>query len=570
MRICEYLLWLSNQYYFSDPSVMCPPEMVVEEYNIIFERADKGLGLSIAGGLGSTPYKPHDEGIFISRVTPGGPAEQAGLHKDDKVLTVNGHSCDGIDHYEAVGILKAAGSLITMRISREVPRRRPMKTHPQPQQLCDSVSVTSSLSHAGSNHSNITATAASNYRTPSSLQLSNTQLFDSSIVYEKAEKLYTTLLRDERGLGFSIAGGKGAEEQYVKGSDSVYISRIAEDGPAATDGKLQVGDRLLQINGVDVTDAEHTQVVAMLTGLERFVRLVVERGSGESPISPASSVFTNEKSPKVFGVPKPYTGLYSASSYMANRPSYMRTREPGQYTLNSTSSNQSSSNLLPGSSSYGKLPGVSGMFSSIAPGDKKNLISGSKTLPEIPRSRLSETGKEIATTNPQQVAHNPERNVQDLVSELPPAPTKPGTSTEILSRTTYTETTVKRVTNNPPPAKKKIAVEDVLLIKAGGPLGLSIIGGSDHSCIPFGTGEPGIFISKIIPGGAAAKTNKLRMGDRILNVNGKDIRGASHQDAVMALLQSPDQINLSIQHDPLPEGFMVRLLFQLLNIFKYF
>ena len=39
----------------------------------------------------------------------------------------------------------------------------------------------------------------------------------------------------------------------------------------------------------------------------------------------------SENSPKVFGVPKPYKGLYSASSYMANRPSYgLRNREPGR------------------------------------------------------------------------------------------------------------------------------------------------------------------------------------------------------------------------------------------------
>ena len=43
----------------------------------------------------------------------------------------------------------------------------------------------------------------------------------------------------------------------------------------------------------------------------------------------------------------------------------------------------------------------------------------------------------------------------------------------------------------------KAKVEEVVLVKAGGPLGLSIIGGSDHSCVPFGTGEPGIFISKV-------------------------------------------------------------------------
>ncbi len=45
---------------------------------------------------------------------------QAGLRKDDKVISVNGHSCVDIDHYEAVGILKAAGSFISMRVVREV------------------------------------------------------------------------------------------------------------------------------------------------------------------------------------------------------------------------------------------------------------------------------------------------------------------------------------------------------------------------------------------------------------------------------------------------------------------
>ena len=60
----------------------------LQEIRIEFERGGKGLGLSIAGGLGSTPYKLNDEGIFISRVTPGGPAHVAGLCKDDKVRLV--------------------------------------------------------------------------------------------------------------------------------------------------------------------------------------------------------------------------------------------------------------------------------------------------------------------------------------------------------------------------------------------------------------------------------------------------------------------------------------------------
>jgi hypothetical protein len=53
-------------------------------------------------------------------------------------------------------------------------------------------------------------------------------------------------MRDQMGLGFSIAGGKGAES-YVEGSESVFISKVAEGGPAARDGKLQVGDKLVQV-----------------------------------------------------------------------------------------------------------------------------------------------------------------------------------------------------------------------------------------------------------------------------------------------------------------------------------
>ena len=279
----------------------------------------------------------------------------------------------------------------------------------------DSVSL-SSLSHAGSNHSQKSPATKSpqmvrnkTIRNKKSLLISKSfspqpkkntcrliwivsdVLFQHSPVYseqnlttEKTEKILATLVRDPMGLGFSIAGGKGAEP-YIEGSESVFISKIAEGGPASRDGKLQVGDRIiqvrdpwnirfastvkgrffalensyicseqkleylplcfLQINGVDVREAEHVQVVELLTGTERFVRLSVER----KITSPTSSNFPSDfglpatppsasglesggkgVSPKVFGLPKPYTGLYSASSYMANRPSYMRTREPGQ------------------------------------------------------------------------------------------------------------------------------------------------------------------------------------------------------------------------------------------------
>ena len=342
---------------------------------ISFSRADKGLGLSIAGGLGSTPFKGDDEGVFISRVTAGGPADEAGLRVNDKVISVNSVTCVNVDHYEAVAILKAAGSTITMVIVREVtrlvPPSGPAPTHcvpppslsphnipglpgvtqvplssqaPTPLQLSD-------LPHQHTTHSPTYAAPpprsqpaklapTSMSSTPVSASSSLNTSRDTEDLVVRVEKIYTTLLRDTSGLGFSIAGGQGATP-FKDTSESIFVSKITEGGTAMRDGKLAVGDKIVQINGVDVTDARHDQAVQMLTGLERFVRLVVERETlvprTTAPSSLNSSNDKSDKSPKVFGAPKPYTGLYSANSYMANRPNYgLRSREPGNYGLNTS------------------------------------------------------------------------------------------------------------------------------------------------------------------------------------------------------------------------------------------
>lgn len=104
-----------------DPTI----ELREEKYEIHIERTRSGLGLSIAGGKGSTPFKGEDEGIFISRVTEGGPADLAGLKVGDKVLTVNGVSVINVSHYDAVEVLKASGSVLILVISREVTRLVP-------------------------------------------------------------------------------------------------------------------------------------------------------------------------------------------------------------------------------------------------------------------------------------------------------------------------------------------------------------------------------------------------------------------------------------------------------------
>nr|XP_055025622.1 protein scribble homolog [Misgurnus anguillicaudatus] len=84
-----------------------------------------GLGICIAGGKGSVPYQENDEGIFISKVSKGGPAEKAGVCVGDRVLEVNGQDVQEVSHHEAVGALRTAGSCIKIKVLRE--RRVPVE-----------------------------------------------------------------------------------------------------------------------------------------------------------------------------------------------------------------------------------------------------------------------------------------------------------------------------------------------------------------------------------------------------------------------------------------------------------
>ncbi len=106
-------------------------------------------------------------------------------------------------------------------------------------------------------------------------------------------------------------------------------------------------------------------------------------------------------------------------------------------------------------------------------------------------------------------------------------------------------------------------------------MGLSIVGGIDQACPPFGMEQRGVFVSKvkilfsffffrknsfclnqILPNGSASRTN-LRIGDRILKVNNRDISQATHLEAVDALLQPTSEVILLIRHDPQPLGLKV-------------
>uniref|UniRef100_G1NY63 Discs large MAGUK scaffold protein 4 n=1 Tax=Myotis lucifugus TaxID=59463 RepID=G1NY63_MYOLU len=85
--------------------------------------------------------------------------------------------------------------------------------------------------------------------------------------------------------------------------------------------------------------------------------------------------------------------------------------------------------------------------------------------------------------------------------------------------------------------------EEITLERGNSGLGFSIAGGTDN---PHIGDDPSIFITKIIPGGAAAQDGRLRVNDSILFVNEVDVREVTHSAAVEALKEAGSIVRLYV------------------------
>ncbi|XP_028037775.1 disks large 1 tumor suppressor protein isoform X2 [Bombyx mandarina] len=84
----------------------------------------------------------------------------------------------------------------------------------------------------------------------------------------------------------------------------------------------------------------------------------------------------------------------------------------------------------------------------------------------------------------------------------------------------------------------------VALSRAGGAgLGFSIAGGSDN---PHVADDPHIYVTKLIPGGAAA-ASQLLINDAILQVNDVNVENVTHAEAVDALKKAGSTVRLKVR-----------------------
>ncbi|XP_042638471.1 erbin [Orycteropus afer afer] len=95
-------------------------ELAKQEIRVRVEK-DPELGFSISGGVGGrgNPFRPDDDGIFVTRVQPEGPASKL-LQPGDKIIQANGYSFINIEHGQAVSLLKTFQNTVELFIVREV------------------------------------------------------------------------------------------------------------------------------------------------------------------------------------------------------------------------------------------------------------------------------------------------------------------------------------------------------------------------------------------------------------------------------------------------------------------
>lgn len=90
-----------------------------------------------------------------------------------------------------------------------------------------------------------------------------------------------------------------------------------------------------------------------------------------------------------------------------------------------------------------------------------------------------------------------------------------------------------------------LPVVELLLERGDSGLGFNIRGGTD---IPHVPGDTGIFVTRLKEDGAAFKDGRLKEGDKILEVNGKNIERVTHNEAVQIFITAGNTVRMKVQH----------------------
>ncbi|XP_048093855.1 disks large homolog 2 isoform X19 [Alosa alosa] len=265
-------------------------ETVVE---IKLIKGPKGLGFSIAGGVGNQ-HIPGDNSIYVTKIIDGGAAQKDGrLQVGDRLLMVNNYTLEEVTHEEAVAILKNTSDVVYLKVGKPTsvylsdPYGPPDITHsfsPAMENHISSPGNNGTLEYKSSlppispgryspipkhllGEEDINRLDGFSFLRNASLDDGEGHRFESQH-FQLREPRKMVLHKGSTGLGFNIVGGEDGE--------GIFVSFILAGGPADLSGELRRGDQILSVNGIDLRGATHEQAAAALKGAGQTVTIVAQ------------------------------------------------------------------------------------------------------------------------------------------------------------------------------------------------------------------------------------------------------------------------------------------------------
>ncbi|XP_068582204.1 discs large homolog 1-like protein isoform X16 [Cebidichthys violaceus] len=325
-----------------------------------------------------------------------------------------------------------------------------------------------------------------------------------------------TLERGNSGLGFSIAGG--TDNPHIGEDPSIFITKVIAGGAAAQDGRLRVNDVILRVNEADVRDVTHSRAVEALKEAGSLVRLYVRR---RKPVSEKVMEIKLVKGPKGLG--------FSIAGGVGNQ------HIPGDNSIYVTKVIEGGAAHKDGRLQIGdKLLAVNS--ANLEEVSHEHAVTALKNTPDVVYLKVAKPNSVFMNDSfaPPDLTNSYSQIMENHIS--PPnflgQPLPPPASSGRFSPTPKSMLGDDDVTREP---------RKVVLHRGATGLGFNIVGGED--------GE-GIFISFILAGGPADLCGELRKGDRLVSVNGVDLRNATHEQAAAALKNAGQTVTIIAHYRP--------------------
>ncbi|XP_012773119.1 disks large homolog 3 isoform X12 [Maylandia zebra] len=240
-----------------------PPETILE-VNLL--KGPKGLGFSIAGGIGNQ-HIPGDNSIYITKIIEGGAAQKDGrLQTGDRLLAVNNIVLQDVRHEEAVAALKNTSDMVYLKVAKPGPVHLNDMYAPPDYSSTFPTMVDNHVSHNYMGGMEPKPVYPPPQVTPSRYSPVPRHMMGEEDFTREPRKV--VLHKGSTGLGFNIVGGEDGE--------GIFVSFILAGGPADLSGELRRGDRILSVNGVNLRNATHEQAAAALKRAGQTVTIIAQ------------------------------------------------------------------------------------------------------------------------------------------------------------------------------------------------------------------------------------------------------------------------------------------------------